>query len=154
MQAKLVIVEPHTQPNEYLVTLPTTIGRGSEATLKLVHALISRQHCQLFVEQGRIMVRDLGSLNGTFVGGQRVQTAPLMPGELLTIGSVTLRVMYGETMGAAWAMHNKSKSSGPVDTVSLDDTAQASNQSDEEDDLEELLDDSDNDPHNFFRNMN
>ncbi len=86
MQAKLVVVEPHAQPEEYMVTLPTTIGRGREATLQLTHALVSRQHCQLFAEQGRIMVRDLGSMNGTFVGGQRVETAPLSSGELLTVG--------------------------------------------------------------------
>ena len=91
MQAKLVVVEPQLEPSEYKINLPLTIGRGREATLKLPHALVSREHCELFEDHGRIMVRDLGSLNGTFVSGQRVETAPLLPGDLLTVGSVTLR---------------------------------------------------------------
>src|SRR5262245_32209848 len=96
MQAKLVVVEPDTQPGEYPITLPMTIGRGNEATVKLVHALVSRQHCELFADHGKLMVRDLGSLNGTFVGGRRVETAPLNSGELLTVGSVTMRIVLGE----------------------------------------------------------
>ena len=98
-----------------------------------------------------IMVRDLGSMNGTFVGGQRVQTAPVMSGELLTVGSVTLRVMYGESIGAAYPVH-KGKATGQVETISMEDTAQASNPSNEDDDLDELFGDSD--PNHFFRNMN
>jgi ABC transport system ATP-binding/permease protein len=146
MQAKLVVVEPHAQPDEYVVTLPTTIGRGREATLKLTHALISRQHCQLFADQGRIMVRDLGSLNGTFVGGHRVETAPLSSGELLTIGTVTLRVVYGENGS------RKSHPVGAVDTLSMEDTTQGSHRPDAEEELDELLDDDDDEQTTFFRN--
>jgi predicted component of type VI protein secretion system len=150
MQAKLVVVEPHAQPEEYMVTLPTTIGRGREATLQLTHALISRQHCQLFAEQGRIMVRDLGSMNGTFVGGQRVETAPLSSGELLTVGKVTLRIVYGENMLLSGSRKGHAPSS--LDTISMEDTAQAAHRPVEDDDFGELLDDEDNDPQNFFHN--
>lgn len=151
MQAKLVVVEPHAQPDEYLVTLPTTIGRGREATLQLTHALVSRQHCQLFAEQGRIMVRDLGSMNGTFVGGQRIETAPLSSGELLTIGKVTLRIVYGDNLVLSGSRKGQAPGS-PLDTISMEDTAQAVHRPDEDDDLGELLDDGDDDRANFFRN--
>jgi pSer/pThr/pTyr-binding forkhead associated (FHA) protein len=154
MQAKLVVVEPLTQPDEYLVTLPATIGRGQEATLKLAHALISRQHCELFADQGRIMVRDLGSLNGTFVGGQRVETAPLSSGELLTIGSVTLRVVYGDNLALAASARKNRAVVTAVETISMEDTAQASHRPDDNDDFLEPEDYGDNDPKNFFRNMN
>jgi predicted component of type VI protein secretion system len=157
MQAKLVVLQPDTQPNEYNITLPVTIGRGSEAELKLVHALVSRQHCELFLEQGHMMVRDLGSLNGTFVGGQRIETAPLMPGELLTVGSVTLRVMYGnepasEAMEGA-PMHQGQVMVAAVDTISLEDTCQGS-QPEDDDDFDEPMNQDGDDPKNFFRNMN
>lgn len=151
MQAKLVIVEPHAQTDEYVVTLPTTIGRGNDAALKLTHALISRQHCELFANHGRVMVRDLGSLNGTFVAGRRIETAPLSSGELLTIGSVTLRVVYGNHL-----VISSSKKSRPVvaavDTISIEDTAQGSHRPDEDEELGKLLDRGDNDQGDTFHN--
>jgi pSer/pThr/pTyr-binding forkhead associated (FHA) protein len=43
-----------------------------------------------------LMVRDLGSLNGTFLGEQRVEhdALPLTSGDLLTVGGVTFRALY------------------------------------------------------------
>jgi pSer/pThr/pTyr-binding forkhead associated (FHA) protein len=125
MQAKLVVVEPANEPGEFEIALPITIGRGQEAGLQLRHALISRQHCELFADRGRIMVRDLGSLNGTFVSGHRIETAPLMPGQLLTVGSVTLRAVYGD--GAVPAASNSDVRILPEaeDTISIEDTSEA-----------------------------
>jgi predicted component of type VI protein secretion system len=60
----------------------------------LPHPLVSRQHCELFETNGRLMVRDLGSLNGTFVNNERISEAALPPGELLTVGAVTFRAVY------------------------------------------------------------
>ena len=44
--------------------------------------------------RGRLRVRDLGSLNGTFVGSKRIEDAEVPPGELLTVGTVTFRAVY------------------------------------------------------------
>ncbi len=97
MKAKLIIVGADIKPGEYKLKLPAVLGRGKDATLKLVHSLVSRQHCEIFETEGQLMVRDLGSLNGTYVAGQRIAEAvPLPPGELLTVGSVTFRAEYGE----------------------------------------------------------
>ena len=60
----------------------------------LPHPLVSRNHCELFESDGKLMVRDLGSLNGTFVNNERITESPLAPGELLTIGTVTFRAVY------------------------------------------------------------
>src|SRR5262245_61799319 len=150
MQAKLVVIEPQAHHKEYVITLPTTIGRGRDASLQLTHALISRQHCELFADRGRIMVRDLGSLNGTFVGGQRVETAPLSSGELLTVGSVTLRVVYGDSLIVSRAKKGPPVVPG-VDTLSLEDTIQGVRRPDEDEELDELFSD-DSDSQNFFRN--
>jgi hypothetical protein len=60
----------------------------------LPHPLVSRQHCELYETEGRLMVRDLGSLNGTFINNERISDAPLPSGELLTVGAVTFRAMY------------------------------------------------------------
>ncbi|MDP6444010.1 MAG: FHA domain-containing protein [Pirellulaceae bacterium] len=94
MQAKLVVVSGDAKPSEVDLKLPTTIGRGREATLTVPHPLVSRLHCELFENEGKLFVRDLGSLNGTFIADERITEAWLPPGELLTVGSVTFRAVY------------------------------------------------------------
>ena len=132
MHAKLVVVEPPSQIREYEVALPLTIGRGREAGLQLPHALVSRLHCELFEDHGRLVVRDLGSLNGTFVAGRRVDSAPIGSGELLTIGSVTLRAVYGDDVALAQSSNGTKELAGGVETVAIEDTAQATYKSHEQ----------------------
>src|SRR5437773_11063101 len=100
---KLVVVGGDVKTTEIKLKLPSTIGRGRGASIVLPHPLISRQHCELYEAGGRLMVRDLGSLNGTFVNNQRVTEAAIAPGELLTVGTVTFRAVYEaeEPIGAA-----------------------------------------------------
>src|SRR5688500_13794343 len=94
LSARLVVVGGEVKTAEIKLRLPSTIGRGRGTTIMLPHPLVSRQHCELYEADGLLMVRDLGSLNGTFVNNQRVTEAPLPPGELLTIGTVTFRAVY------------------------------------------------------------
>jgi pSer/pThr/pTyr-binding forkhead associated (FHA) protein len=127
MRVKFVVVAPEDQSGQFEVELPAIVGRGSEAKLQLPFALISRKHCELALEQGRVVVRDLESLNGIFVGGQRVESSPLRSGDLLTIGSVTLRAVFDDVLLARQPTGKTDlKNAGAVETVSLDDTAQAS----------------------------
>lgn len=75
--------------------LPVRIGRGRRNDLVLAHPLVSRVHCELFEQDGKLAVRDLDSLNGTFVGNRPVRECILNPGDLLTVGTVTFRAVYG-----------------------------------------------------------
>jgi pSer/pThr/pTyr-binding forkhead associated (FHA) protein len=97
MKAKLVVVGGEAKATEIDLRLPTVIGRGREATLTLPHPLVSRKHCELYESDGRLMVRDLGSLNGTYVANERVTDAVLPAGELLTVGTVTFRAVYADS---------------------------------------------------------
>ncbi len=96
MKAKLLAVGGTAKPVEIALTLPAIIGRGHAATLKLPHPLVSRKHCELFERDGKLVVRDLGSLNGTYIGNERVEEAILPPGELLTVGTITFRAVYSD----------------------------------------------------------
>lgn len=96
MEAKLIVVGGDAKTTEIDLKLPTIIGRGRGATLTLPHPLVSRQHCEIYEVEGKLYVRDLGSLNGTFVGNEPITEAELPPGELLTIGAVTFRAIYGD----------------------------------------------------------
>jgi hypothetical protein len=51
---------------------------------------LSSRHCEIIVGNGIVQVRDLGSTNGTFIDGQSVKEAVLLPGQLLRLGSVDL----------------------------------------------------------------
>ncbi|MEM9704096.1 MAG: FHA domain-containing protein [Planctomycetota bacterium] len=52
-------------------------------------AKVSRRHCCVAEASGKVRVRDLGSLNGTWVNGKRVnREAPLEPGDVLRVGDV------------------------------------------------------------------
>ncbi len=94
MEAKLIVVGGEAKTTEIKLKLPTIIGRGRGASLTLPHPLVSRQHCEVYEASGHLMVRDLGSLNGTFVNNQRITEAVLPSGELLTVGTVTFRASY------------------------------------------------------------
>jgi predicted component of type VI protein secretion system len=95
MEAKLVVVGGEAKAQEIQLKLPTVIGRGREASLMVPHPLVSRRHCELYEQDGQLVVRDLGSLNGTYVNNQKVVgEAVLPPGQLLTIGAVTFRAVY------------------------------------------------------------
>lgn len=91
---KLVVVSGEVKTKELSIKLPSTIGRGRDTAVILPHPLVSRNHCELYETDGKLMVRDLGSLNGTFVNNERITESPLGPGELLTVGTVTFRAVY------------------------------------------------------------
>jgi pSer/pThr/pTyr-binding forkhead associated (FHA) protein len=53
---------------------------------------VSRRHAELRAEDGRWIVRDLGSSNGTWVNGRRVMEAEVRPGDVLHLGGCRLRL--------------------------------------------------------------
>jgi len=94
MEAKLSVVGGKASKAEVALKLPTIIGRSRGAGLTVAHPMISRQHCEVFEANGLLMIRDLGSLNGTSVGGQKIKEAPLPPDAQFTVGPLTFRVVY------------------------------------------------------------
>src|SRR5262249_858996 len=75
-----------------LKRFPASIGRGTEADLTINDSWASRRHCLLTCEQGTLMVRDLGSRNGTRLNGIPIDQSPLRPGDELTVGISTFSV--------------------------------------------------------------
>ena len=70
----------------------STIGRRTDCDLCIPLPAVSRKHCELNTDQGRLTVRDLGSQNGTFVNGSRVEEARINPGDELQIANVCFRI--------------------------------------------------------------
>ncbi|MHC4831770.1 MAG: FHA domain-containing protein, partial [Planctomycetota bacterium] len=64
------------------------IGRADEADLQLEDKLVSRQHCEIEVRSGSLIVRDLGSRNGTVLNGRRFAGERVAhPGDQVKVGS-------------------------------------------------------------------
>ena len=70
-----------------------TIGGAGENHLVLDDPFVSGWHCVVRRQGGRVVVVDLGSRNGTFVGGVRVAAGELLPGMRLTVGRTGMRVV-------------------------------------------------------------
>ena len=73
-----------------LQTPVTLLGRGTDCDLRMVDPGVSRHHAELRVEDGQVVLVDLGSTNGTFVNGQPVRRVVLTDGTNVTLGRTTL----------------------------------------------------------------
>lgn len=62
------------------------VGRGQDADLQLLDQGVSRRHIDVHVADGRAVLYDLGSTNGTSVNGHSVQSQQLQPGDVIRIG--------------------------------------------------------------------
>jgi DNA-binding NtrC family response regulator len=73
----------------------TVIGTHPSADLALEDATVSRFHCEIRVEEGRAVIRDLDSRNGTRVDGVLVWRAQLEDRAVLTVGRTRIRFELG-----------------------------------------------------------
>lgn len=69
------------------------IGRSSELDMVLVEEMVSRKHARIALTDGTISIEDLGSTNGTFVNGEKVQQGTLREGDRVLIGTNILKVV-------------------------------------------------------------
>jgi DNA-binding NtrC family response regulator/pSer/pThr/pTyr-binding forkhead associated (FHA) protein len=69
------------------------LGRAPSADLQLIDGKISREHCAVDASGPRAMVEDLGSQNGTYVNGERIdKPTPLGEGDEIVLGDTLLLV--------------------------------------------------------------
>jgi len=66
------------------------IGRGQKAQIRLFDDGISREHAQIVIEGEKIILQDLGSTNGTFCNGLKVDRRELVDGDKILVGSTTI----------------------------------------------------------------
>jgi pSer/pThr/pTyr-binding forkhead associated (FHA) protein len=69
------------------------IGRSSELDMVLVEEMVSRKHARIALTDGVINIEDLGSTNGTFVNGEKVDHGTLKEGDRVLIGTNILKVI-------------------------------------------------------------
>lgn len=77
-----------------------TIGRLEDNSFQIPHPSVSSHHCEVFLKDADLWVKDLNSTNGTFVGGERIMESALKPSQILRLGQVDIRV-EGDTPSGA-----------------------------------------------------
>lgn len=68
------------------------VGRHPDNDFQIEHDTISSVHCELVLQEGGVLLRDLESTNGTFVNGSAVREMKLSPGQIVRLGDVELLV--------------------------------------------------------------
>ena len=92
---------------------PVTIGREDENSVRLNDERVSRFHAKLQEDDGRILLTDLDSTNGTRVNGRPVSMRVLRPGDQLAIGRCLLTYGSPEEIAAAFAPDAAAPLNGP-----------------------------------------
>ena len=95
--ALLVVQRGPGAGNRFLLdTDLSTVGRHPESDIFLDDITVSRRHVEFRRDQVRFRVRDVGSLNGTYLNGDRVDEAELATGDEVRIGKFRLMFFAGE----------------------------------------------------------
>jgi phosphoserine phosphatase RsbU/P len=88
------LVSPFRQP---LVGAAISIGRSSECTIPIKDRYLSRRHAEIVAVRGEWTLKDLGSANGTYLNGTRVDAdRPLHSGDRIRIGDTELVFLSAE----------------------------------------------------------
>src|ERR1017187_2902830 len=99
-QAYLIVLAGSAMGEMFKIVRPQTIiGRGQTAHVRMMDDGISREHCEIQVEGDSMILHDLGSTNGTFCRGLRVDRHVLEDGDKILVGSSTvLKFTYHDSL--------------------------------------------------------
>jgi len=91
----VVIYGPDLGKKHNLDQPEMTVGRSSRCDIQIDQESISRNHCRFVVSGDGILVRDLGSTNGTYVNDEQVFEKVLQDGDLVKIGRTIFKFLSG-----------------------------------------------------------
>lgn len=94
---KLWLCARGAPPFQLTPGVDVTIGRGQDCDLSLYSSMLSREHACVRWEGGVPVLFDLESLNGTFIGPDRVRRRRLLDGDLIRLGDLRVLFKSGET---------------------------------------------------------
>ena len=97
MDAPYLVAPPNaSHAKSYpLVIGPNSIGRGLDNHIVLMHPSLSRHHAELVVQDnGQAVLKDLDSLNHTYVNDQQIQQCQLQDGDLVRFGTIDMLITW------------------------------------------------------------
>lgn len=159
MKVVLVMFKKNERREFPLEADKAILGRRQDCQLRIPTKDVSRQHCALLVDDDVLIVKDLGSSNGTYVNDKRIAETELEPGDRLRVGPVTFVVQIdGEPreirpsdaapMAAAAAAMASDKEDGKTFDLSEDDFELGEDDFDIDEaitEMEEITDDEEDD---------
>jgi two-component system cell cycle response regulator len=90
-QAYLIVLAGSSMGEMFKIgRVRTVIGRGPRVDIRMLDEGISREHCEVVLEGDKVLLRDLGSTNGTFCRGARVEQQELSDGDKILVGTGTV----------------------------------------------------------------
>jgi len=112
----LIVLHPDGTESEHELAGELRIGRQDGNELVLTEGGVSRKHARFFVDGGKVVVEDLGSANGTYVDGERIEgPTPLTPQSQVVLGDYQLKLKGGgRAASGARKGVGKSSPSGPA----------------------------------------
>jgi predicted component of type VI protein secretion system len=132
----VILAKPGSPHRDKFRRLPAVIGRAEtdDVALRLPADYVSRRHCELLERDGGVVLRDLGSTNGTVLDGQPVAAGvevAVASGSTIQIGGYRIRVEYGTSGTTAVATAAAGAAPNDVETVPLTDPDGPSGNGDE-----------------------
>jgi pSer/pThr/pTyr-binding forkhead associated (FHA) protein len=125
MNVRLVVEQGSRRKVVPLKTDVSVIGRSRGNAVRIPSADVSRRHCRLLQRDGLVMLEDMGSVNGTFLNGQRIKNPEVVrPGDHLEVGPVTFVVEYEltpEALDHLRSLEDGDVLAGLAEGVPLDD---------------------------------
>lgn len=98
--AKLVVLTQSMAGRSVDLGERTTIGRVEDNAFQIAEPSVSSRHCEILLQGGEVLVKDLNSTNGTFINGEKITERVLKPGQTLRLGNVELKLEVPGTPGA------------------------------------------------------
>jgi adenylate cyclase len=116
--SRITIISPEGQQREVPLGAHSTLGRHPDNTIQLLDRIVSKNHCHIDAVENSYVLKDLGSLNGTFVNGKKVSgQTELKPNDTITLGAT--KIIFDPSPTAAVA------GQGPVCTGRVTMAAEA-----------------------------
>lgn len=111
MRAKLTVLRGSNKGKTILVAKPQyVVGRGEKCQLRLNHEAISRHHCAFLLTDEHVLLKDLGSRNGTLVNGAKIEKkTKLKTGDEIQFGPLSFSVEITDAAGKVIAAETKAK---------------------------------------------
>jgi pSer/pThr/pTyr-binding forkhead associated (FHA) protein len=123
MPFQLVILRGRSEAKVHRLGAGVTVaGRQEGCQLQVKSSQVSRKHCEFFEDDGVVQVKDLGSSNGTFVNGEKVEgQRALKPGDEVFFGGIKFRLELASD--GARPQDTAPRTSSPVAVPDSDDGA-------------------------------
>jgi adenylate cyclase len=91
MAGRITVISPEGQ-RDWALAEHNSLGRHPSNTIQVLDRIVSKEHCHIDLVRGVYLLRDLGSLNGTYVNGERVGERTLYEGDEITMGATRIEV--------------------------------------------------------------